>query len=80
MTMVKDVFTIVVDAVNFKQVFQGVGDRAATVHESPWRAIKVHEGYGAFMSGILGRVSMPLARAGIAIFNISSFDENYVLV
>jgi hypothetical protein len=48
--------------------------------EGDWRAFQV-EGPMAFsVIGVLSRLSAPLARAGISLFAISTFDTDYLLV
>ena len=48
--------------------------------EEGWRALRL-EGPFAFSDvGVLASVTAPLAEAGIAIFAISTFDTDYVLV
>ena len=51
-----------------------------TVCEAGWRAFVV-EGKQDFSAvGILSSILSPLARAGISIFSISTFDTDYILV
>ena len=48
--------------------------------EAGWRAFRV-EGKQDFSAvGILSSILSPLARAGISIFSISTFDTDYILV
>jgi hypothetical protein len=48
--------------------------------ESGWACLEV-EGPLAFeLTGILARISAPLAAAGVPIFVVSTFDTDYVLV
>ena len=49
--------------------------------EKDWRAFKV-EGFveGLYSVGIIASLSQPLAEAGISIFNLSTYETNYVLV
>ena len=49
--------------------------------EEDWRAFRV-EGVvdGIYAVGIIASLSKPLAKAGISIFNISTYETNYVLV
>ncbi|MDI6883390.1 MAG: ACT domain-containing protein, partial [Patescibacteria group bacterium] len=49
--------------------------------EKNWRAFKV-EGIvdGIYAVGIIASLSKPLAEAGISIFNISTYETNYLLV
>ena len=49
--------------------------------EKDWRAFRL-EGVveGIYSVGIIASLSKPLAEAGISIFNISTYETNYVLV
>lgn len=49
--------------------------------EKNWRAFRV-EGIidGIYAVGIIASLSKPLADAGISIFNISTYQTNYILV
>lgn len=49
--------------------------------EKDWRALRV-EGVvdGIYAVGIIASLSEPLAKAGISIFNISTYETNYILV
>jgi hypothetical protein len=49
--------------------------------EKNWRAFKV-EGVveGLYSVGVISSLSQPLAEAGISIFNLSTYETNYVLV
>jgi len=49
--------------------------------ERDWRAFRL-EGFidGIYSVGIIASLSKPLAEAGISIFNISTYETNYVLV
>jgi len=49
--------------------------------EKNWRAFKV-EGVveGLYSVGVIASLSHPLAEAGISIFNLSTYETNYVLV
>lgn len=48
--------------------------------ETGWRALKVEGPLDFNLTGILAGIANPLARAGISIFAISTFDTDYVLV
>ena len=55
----------------------GVGqDRA----EGAWRALKIAGRIPLSAVGILAAVAEPLARAGINLFVVSTFDTDYILV
>jgi hypothetical protein len=49
--------------------------------EKDWRAFRL-EGVvdGIYAIGIIASLSGPLAKAGISIFNISTYETNYILV
>ncbi len=49
--------------------------------EKDWRAFRL-EGIvdGVYAVGIIATLSKPLAEAGISIFNISTYETNYLLV
>jgi len=48
--------------------------------ERGWRALKLHGPFDLGQVGILASVANPLAESGIAIFVISTYDTDYVLV
>lgn len=48
--------------------------------ERGWRALKLAGPFDFALTGVLLAVLEPLASAGIAIFAISTFDTDYVLV
>jgi hypothetical protein len=48
--------------------------------ESGWRCIAVQGPLAFELTGILSSLSQPLARAGIAVFAVSTFDTDYLLV
>jgi len=54
---------------------------AGVLVEKDWRALRV-EGVvdGVYAIGIIASLSEPLAKAGISIFNISTYATNYILV
>jgi len=49
--------------------------------EKDWKAFRL-EGFvdGLYSVGIIASLSHPLAEAGISIFNLSTYETNYVLV
>ena len=49
--------------------------------EEDWRAFRI-EGVidGIYAVGIIASLAEPLAKAGISIFNISTYETNYILV
>jgi uncharacterized protein len=48
--------------------------------ERGWRCMKVEGPLDFSLTGVLASLAEPLARAGIPIFAISTFDTDYVLV
>jgi uncharacterized protein len=48
--------------------------------EAGWRALRVAGPLDFALTGILAAIAAPLARAGIPIFAVSTFDTDYVLV
>jgi hypothetical protein len=48
--------------------------------EGIWRAFKVDGPIPFSAAGVLASIAQPLARAGITLFAISTFDTDYVLV
>lgn len=48
--------------------------------EKDWKAFKLESTSDLFSVGIVSSLSAPLAKAGISIFNISTYETNYVLV
>lgn len=48
--------------------------------EAGWRCLKVHGPLDFALTGILAALTAPLAAAGIALFAVSTFDTDYLLV
>jgi hypothetical protein len=48
--------------------------------ETGWRCLKVIGPLDFDLTGILASLSMPLCKAGISIFVISTYDTDYILV
>ncbi len=48
--------------------------------EGPWRAFRVRGPIVMTLIGVVAALANPLAEAGIAIFAISTFDTDYILV
>jgi hypothetical protein len=48
--------------------------------ERGWRALKVKGPLDFTLKGILAAIALPLAKAGVSIFAISTFDTDYILV
>jgi hypothetical protein len=48
--------------------------------ERDWRALRVEGKLDFALTGILASLAAPLARAGISIFAISTYDTDYFLV
>ncbi len=49
-------------------------------HEGPWRALRVAGPLDLGLVGVLARLTAPLADAGVAIFSVSTFDTDHLLV
>lgn len=58
------------------------GDRvpAGVRAERGWRALVVAGTLDLALTGVLASLAVPLARAGVAIFAIATYDTDYVLV
>jgi hypothetical protein len=48
--------------------------------EGPWRAFRVVGALDFGLTGILASLAVPLAKAGVSIFAVSTFDTDYMLV
>ena len=48
--------------------------------ERGWRALQVQGPLDFALIGVLASIAVPLARAGVSIFVLSTFDTDYVLV
>ncbi|WP_409425274.1 ACT domain-containing protein [Pseudoalteromonas sp. RW-H-Ap-1] len=48
--------------------------------ESNWQALEVVGPLGFSLTGIMANISGVLARAGVSIFSISTYDTDYILV
>lgn len=48
--------------------------------EKGWRALKVQGPLDFGLTGVLDALTDPLARAGVSIFAVSTFDTDYLLV
>jgi len=48
--------------------------------EEGWRCIKVQGPLDFLLTGILASLTTPLAKAGISVFAISTYDTDYLLV
>ena len=48
--------------------------------EDGWRALRVAESMDFGLTGVLAGISTVLARAGISIFAVSTFDTDYILI
>jgi len=53
---------------------------AGVTAETGWRCLRVEGPLSFQLTGVLADLSAPLARAGIPIFVISTYDTDYVLV
>ncbi|MEP6802788.1 MAG: ACT domain-containing protein [Acidobacteriota bacterium] len=50
------------------------------VRESGWRALRLEGPIPFSVTGVLAALSAPLARAGLPIFVVSTYDTDYLLV
>ena len=48
--------------------------------EKDWRAFRLDSDLGLESVGVIAALSKPLADAGISIFNVSTYETNYVLI
>jgi len=48
--------------------------------EKDWRAFRLESPIDMYSVGIIASLSKPLAEDGISIFNISTYETNYILV
>lgn len=48
--------------------------------ETGWRALRVEGTLDFALTGILASLAAPLARAGVSLFAVSTFDTDYVLI
>jgi uncharacterized protein len=48
--------------------------------EKDWRAFKLEGPLDMYSVGVIAALSKPLAEAGISIFNISTYETDYILV
>lgn len=48
--------------------------------EKDWRAFKLEGPTGMYSVGIIAALAVPLAEAGISIFNISTYETDYIMV
>lgn len=53
---------------------------ATLAREDGWRALRVAEKMDFALTGVLAGISTVLAKAGISIFAVSTFDTDYLLV
>lgn len=52
----------------------------ACARDDGWCALKVHGPLDFALTGIMARISSALADAGIALFAVSTYDTDYILV
>ena len=48
--------------------------------EKDWRAFRLDGDFGLESVGVIAALAKPLADAGISIFNVSTYETNYVMV
>jgi len=54
---------------------------AGILFEKDWRAFRLESVVnGLYSVGVIAALSGPLAEAGISVFNISTYETNYILV
>lgn len=53
---------------------------ADTVYKRGWRALELEGPLDFSLVGVLAAITEPLARAGVSVFTISTYDTDYVLV
>ena len=53
---------------------------AGVLFEKDWRAFKLESVEDIYSIGVISALAKPLAEAGISIFNISTYQTNYVLI
>src|SRR3989338_5551787 len=53
---------------------------AGVLFEKDWRAFKLENVEDFYSIGVISALAKPLAEAGINIFNISTYQTNYVLI
>ena len=54
---------------------------AGVSHDMDWRCLKVEGPFDLVTTtGVLASMAMPLARAGISLFVVATFDTDYLLV
>ncbi len=53
---------------------------AGVQHEAGWRCLKVEGPLDFALIGILASLATPLARAGVSLFAVSTYDTDYLLV
>jgi hypothetical protein len=52
----------------------------AAICDKGWRCLKVEGPLDLALTGVLAALTVPLAHAGIAVFALSTYDTDYVLV
>ena len=53
---------------------------AGVMFEKDWRAFRLEGDLDIGSVGVIVALSKPLAKAGISIFNVSTYETNYLLV
>jgi uncharacterized protein len=53
---------------------------AGIKREENWKCLKVQGPLEFSLTGVLASLTVPLARAGIAVFAVSTYDTDYLLV
>lgn len=53
---------------------------AGVTCEQPWRCVRVSGSMPFSVTGVLARITQPLAAAGVSVFAFSTYDTDYLLV
>ncbi|MEM9303836.1 MAG: ACT domain-containing protein [Pseudomonadota bacterium] len=76
----KHCFALVRTAAELSLVVPAGREPTGAKVEGPWRMLAVAGPIPFSETGVLNRITAPLARAAISIFAISSYDTDFVLV
>lgn len=56
------------------------GSRPGLHVDGPWRVFKLHGPFAFDVTGVVSTLTAPLANAGIAVFILSTYDTDWILV
>lgn len=73
-------FSITRTASELSILYPQEGIPGGVLFEKDWRAFKLESVGDIYSAGIIASLAKPLAEAGISIFNISTYETNYLLV